>query len=262
VATIHPLAQVDSDAELAGDVVVGPFCLIEPGVQIGAGTRLESHSVIKKGTTIGEANVIGHGVVLGAGPQDRKYAGEETFLKIGNRNVFREYVTIHRATGEGNSTVLRDDNFIMAYTHIGHNGNIGNFVTIANSCALAGSVTVEDLVTIGGLAGIHQFCRIGKVAMVGGYTKVTRDVPPFMLVDGLDQEVHDINALGLRRVGIGSDERRVLHKACKLLFKSQLGLTNAIETVTRELPMTPELDYLLAFERQRQAGKNGRGNQP
>ncbi|CAN5556279.1 acyl-ACP--UDP-N-acetylglucosamine O-acyltransferase [soil metagenome] len=259
---IHPLALVDPTAELADDVTVGPYCLIEGGVKIGARTRLESHSIVKTGTTLGEDNVIGHGAVLGAGPQDRKYAGEETFLKIGDRNVFREYVTLHRATGEGNSTIVGDDNFIMAYSHVGHNGHLGNFITIANSCALAGSVTVEDMVTIGGLVGIHQFCRVGKTAMIGGYTKINRDVPPFMLVDGLDQQVHDINAIGLRRIGVTSQQRQALHKACKLIYKSNLGLTNALETVIREVPSTPEIEYLIEFERCRFNGKNGRGNQP
>ena len=232
---VHALALVDSSADLASDVEIGPFCVIEKGVVIGRGTKVESHAVIKEGTTIGEDNYICHAAILGSAPQDRKYKGEPTFLKIGNRNNIREFVTIHRAAGEGQTTLVEDDNFIMAYVHLGHNGHIGNFVTIANSVGIAGNVTVEDLVTIGGMAAIHQFCRIGKVAMVGGFTKISRDVPPFMLAEGEKQEVRDINAIGLRRIGVTPATRMALHKACKLLFKSQLGLTNAIETVKREI---------------------------
>jgi UDP-N-acetylglucosamine acyltransferase len=259
---IHPLAAVNPAAEIADDVEIGPFCIVEAGASIGPRTVMESHAVVKSNTTVGAENIIGHGVVLGAAPQDRRYAGEPTYLRIGDRNVFREYVTIHRATGEGLSTIVGDDNYIMAYSHLGHNDVIGNFVTIANSCAVAGSVTIEDMVTIGGMVGIHQFCRVGKVAMIGGFTKVTRDVPPYMLVEGPDQEIRDINAIGLRRIGVTPPTRLALHKACKLLFKSQLGLTNALETVRREVPSTEEIEYLLAFEERRFRGKNGRGDQP
>lgn len=254
--------MVDPRAELAEGVQIGPFCIIESGVVLGRGTLIGSHSVIKTGTSLGEDNMIGHGVVLGAEPQDRKFKGESSVLRIGNRNQFREYVTIHRASGEGLATVVGDDNFIMAYSHVGHNGNIGNFVTMANNCGLAGNVTVEDLVTIGGIVGIHQFCRVGRVAMIGGFTKVNRDVPPFMLCEGDKQEVRDINAIGLRRIDVSSSTRMGLHKACKLLFKSQLGLTNAIETVRREIEITPEIQYLIDFELRRFNGKNGRGDQP
>jgi UDP-N-acetylglucosamine acyltransferase len=259
---IHPLAHVDASAEIAEGVEIGPFCVVESGVIVGARTRLESHAVIKSGTSLGEENYVGHGVVLGADPQDRKYGQEQTFLRIGNRNLIREYVTIHKATGEGRATVVGDDNFLMAYSHLGHNCRLENTITIANSCAIGGHVTIEDLVTIGGIVGIHQYVRVGRVAMIGGFTKVTRDVPPYMLAEGEGQEVHDINAIGLRRQGVTPQTRLALHKACKLLFKSQLGLTNALETVRREVPMTPEVEYLIAFEERRFKGKNGRGDQP
>ncbi|MEA2553439.1 MAG: UDP-N-acetylglucosamine acyltransferase [Fimbriimonadaceae bacterium] len=258
---IHPLASVHPHAELADDVVVGPFCIVEADTQLGPGTRLEGHVTIKAGVRLGRNNVVGEGAVLGGDPQDRKYAGEPTFLAIGDNNVIREYVTIHRATGEGKATRVGNDCFIMAYCHLGHNVSIGNQVTIANSCGLAGHVTVEDLVNIGGMVGVHQFARIGKIAMVGGFTKITRDVPPFMLVDGIDERVHDINAVGLRRIGVTPESRLALHKACKLLYKSQLNLTTAMDTVKREVIITPEVEYLLAFEERRFRGKNGRGDQ-
>lgn len=253
---------MDTKAEIADDVEVGPFCFIEGDVVIGSGCRLDSHVTIKSNTTIGSNNIIAQGVILGGDPQDRKYQGEPTYLKIGDNNVLREYVTMHRATGEGKSTVVGNDCYIMAYSHLGHNVTVHDHVTIANSAGISGHVTIEELVTIGGMVGIHQWVRVGKVAMVGGFTKLTRDVPPYIMVEGPDEEIRDINAVGLRRIGVGSTDRLALHKAAKLLFKSQLGLRNALEIVRREVPMTPEVEYMLAFEERRFKGKNGRGDQP
>jgi len=261
LAKVHSTAYVDPRAELAEDVEVGPFSYVEGGAIIGAGTKLDSHATVKSGTTLGRDNFVGQGAVLGGDPQDRKYKGEPTFLKVGDRNVFREYVTVHRATGEGKSTIVGDDNYMMAYCHLGHNVVMENFVTIANNTGISGHVTIEDLVTIGGMTGVHQFCRIGKVAMIGGMSKITRDAPPFMLVEGPEQEVHDINAIGLRRIGISPQARLALHKACKLLYKSQLGLRNAMGIVQREVVITPEIQYLLDFEIRRGGGRNGRGDQ-
>lgn len=262
MAKIHAQAVVHPKAELASDVEVGPFCMIEEGVQIGAGCRLESHVAIKSGTTLGKNNLLAQGVILGGDPQDRRYAGEPTYLRIGEGNVIREYVTIHRATGEGNATVIGNDCYVMAYSHMGHNVTVEDHVTIANSAGISGHATIEELATIGGMVGIHQWVRVGRAAMVGGFTKLTRDVPPYMMVEGPDELLRDINAVGLRRLGVDSQARLALHKAAKLLFKSQLGLRNAIEIVKREVPTTPEVEYLLAFEERRFKGKNGRGDQP
>ncbi len=260
--TIHALAEVDSSAQLAENVIVGPFCVIEAGVVIGAGTRIDSHVTVRSGTTIGCGNKIGEGSVLGGDPQDRKYDGAQTFLKIGNENTIREYVTMHRASGEGNTTIVGDDNYIMAQCHLGHNVTVHNHVTIANATGVSGYCTIEDYANIGGMTGVHQFCRIGKAAMIGGFTKISRDAPPFLVTDGLEQNVLDINAIGLRRLGITPERRLALHKACKLLFKSRLGLSHAMETVRREVAMTDEVLYLLEFEERRFRGKNGRGDQP
>ncbi len=260
--TIHPLSHVDPQAELAADVVVGPFCNVEAGVIVGAGTTLDSHVTLKRGTTIGERNYFGQGSIIGGDPQDRKYKGEPTFLTIGSDNVFREYVTIHRATGEGQSTSVGNHCYLMAYCHLGHNVTVQDTVTMANSVGVSGHCFIEELATLGGMVGLHQWVRVGKVSMVGGMSGITRDVPPFMIVEGRDCEVRDINAVGLRRYGISADGRMALHKACKLLYKSQLGLTNAIETVKREITVTPEVQYLINFELRRFNGKNGRGDQP
>ena len=259
--TIHPLAYVDPKAEVADDVFVGPFCNIEAGASVGPGCVLESHVTIHKWTNIGKNNRFGPGSVIGGDPQDLKYHGEPTFLQIGDGYIFREYVTIHRAAGEGRFTTIGNDVFVMAYTHIGHNCHIHDQVTITNSAGIAGHVTIEEKANIGGMVGIHQFCRVGKSSMIGGFTKVTRDVPPFCLVEGADEAVRDINAVGLRRLGVTQDARLALHKAVKLLFKNKIGLTNALELVRNEVPMTDEVKYLIAFEERRFHGRNGRGDQ-
>jgi UDP-N-acetylglucosamine acyltransferase len=262
VGKIHKLAYVDPKAELAKDVQVGPFCNIEAGAVVGPGCVLDSHVTIKNNTTLGKNNFVGQGTVLGGDPQDRKYAGEPTFLKIGDDNILREYVTIHRGSSEGNSTVVGNDCFLMAYCHLGHDVVLHDHVTMANSVGVSGHVTIEDTVTIGGMVGIHQWVRIGKVAMIGGFGKVGRDVPPFMLFDSEEERVVDINAVGLRRFGVTQQSRLALHKACKLLFKSQLGLSNALEVVRREVGITEEIEYLMAFLERLYRGKNGRGDQP
>jgi UDP-N-acetylglucosamine acyltransferase len=253
---------VSNEAELAEDVEVGPFCLVEPGVRIGPGCRLDSHVTIKAGTTLGARNYVGQGAVLGGAPQDRRYAGEPTFVTIGDDNQIREYVTIHRATGEGKATRVGDRCFLMAFVHLGHNVTVHDDVTIANLVGVSGHVTIEEKVNIGGMTGIHQYVRIGRYAMVGGMSRIARDVPPFMLVEGVEQTVHDINAVGLRRMGVSPESRMALHKACKLLFKSQLGLSNAIATVRREVKMTPEVEEVIAFMERLYRGKSGRGDQP
>lgn len=258
---VHPSAFVDPRAELGDCVEVGPFCYVEADVVIGAATRLDSHATIKGGTVMGERNFVGQGAVIGGDPQDRKYHGEPTFLRIGNDNVFREYVTIHRATGEGKTTYVGDRCFLMAFCHLGHNVTVHDDVTMANGVGVSGHATIEELVTIGGMTGLHQFVRIGKVAMVGGMSRIVRDVPPYTLVEGMDQQVRDINAVGLRRVGVTAESRLALHKACKLLFKSQLNLTHAIETVRREVKPTPEVEEMIRFLERLFHGKNGRGDQ-
>lgn len=258
---IHPLSFVDPKAELADDAEVGPFCYVEAGAVIGAGSRLESHVTVKHNTTIGERNFFGQGSVIGGDPQDRKYKGEPTFLRIGNDNVIREYTTIHRATGEGKATVIGNNCFLMAYCHVGHNATLSDGVTMANSVALSGHVTVEELATIGGMVGVHQFVRIGRVAMVGAFGKIARDVPPFMMIDSMTEQVIDINAVGLRRIGVTQEARLALHKACKLLFKSQLSLRTALDAVKREVLQTPEVKMLVDFQERLYQGKNGRGDQ-
>lgn len=263
MAKIHPSAVVSSRAELASDVEIGPFCYIEDDVVLGPGCVLDSHATIKRYTVAGERNFFGQGVVVGGTPQDRRFGGEKSYVRIGNDCIFREYVTIHRASGEEKSTLIGDRALLMAFVHLGHNVRLEDDVTIANNVGVSGHVVIETLANIGGMTGIHQFARIGKVAMVAGMSAVVKDVPPFMITDARNkQETLDINAVGLRRMGVTAEGRMSLHKACKLLFKAQLGLTSAMELVRSEVPASVEVDYLLDFMSQVFRGKNGRANQP
>jgi UDP-N-acetylglucosamine acyltransferase len=200
--------------------------------------------------------------MLGGPTQDRKYQGEETFLIIGNRNEIREFVTIHRATGEGNATRIGDDNLIMAYVHIGHNCQIGNGISMANQLGLSGHTVVEDRVVFGGMVGVHQYVRVGKLAMIGGMSKVVQDIPPFMMADGRPTEVVGLNVLGLRRAGVGAPSRAGLKQAYRLFYRSNLNLSQAIEAVETEVEPTEEREYLLEFMKTMRQGYGGRGNWP
>lgn len=260
MAFIHPSAVVDPQAEIAADVKIGPFCYVEGNVKIGAGCLLDSHVTVKGGTTIGERNTFAQGAIIGGDPQDRKYKGEPTFLNIGDDNIIREYVTLHRATGEGKATTIGNRCFLMAFVHLGHNCTLHDDITMANNVGCAGHVTVESLVNIGGMTGVHQWTRIGRAGMVGGMARITRDVPPFCMVEG-DNRVVDINAIGLRRIGVTAESRISLHKAVKLIFRSQLSLTHALELVESEVQGSDEVDELVAYMRRLFEGKNGRGDQ-
>jgi UDP-N-acetylglucosamine acyltransferase len=257
---IHPTAVVDSTAELASDVAVGPYCVIGKDVVIGAGTTLESHIIIDSHTRIGEDCRIRQGAVLGGPPQDYKYKGEPSLLLIGNRNVIREFVTIHRATGEGEATRIGDDNMIMAYCHIGHNSWLGSGIIMANQVGISGHCLVEDRVVFGGIVGLHQFVRVGKLAMIGGMSKVVTDVPPFMMVDGRPTELVGMNVLGLRRAGIPPRVRAGLKQAFRLLYRSNLNLSQGIEAAYNEVEQSDERDYLLEFLTNIRRGYGGRQN--
>jgi UDP-N-acetylglucosamine acyltransferase len=259
---IHPTAIVDPSAELDLEVSVGPYSIIGPNVHLGRGTVLEAHVVIEPWTTLGRGCHVRTGAVLGGPPQDLKFCDEESYLIIGDRNIIREYVTIHRATGEGEATRIGDDNMIMAYCHIGHNCKIGSGISMANQAGISGHVVIEDRVVIGGMVGIHQYVRVGKLVMVGGCSKVVRDVPPFMKVDGRPTEVMDLNGVGLRRAGMTAHVRAGLKYAYRLLYRSALNLSQAIEAIESEVEPSQERDYLLDFLKTTRGGYGGRGNDP
>lgn len=256
--TSHPTAQIHPKAELAPGAEVGAYSVISEGVRVGEGTVIGAHVVVERGTIIGRNCHIFPGVVLGSAPQDNKYHGETSCLLIGDRNLIREHVTIHRATGEGQATVVGDDNMLMAYSHLGHNCKVGNQVTISNMVQVGGHTVIEDRVVVGGMSGVHQLVRIGRLAMVAGCSRVAQDVPPFCTVYGLPTKVCGLNVVGLRRAGVSPESRSALQTACRLLFRSRLGLTTALERIRAELPLSPEMLYLIEFMEGLRRGKLGR----
>ena len=260
--SIHPSATIHPGASLADDVTIGPYCIVDDDVQIGEGTHLVSHVSLLKGTRIGKNCRIWPGTVIGGPPQDHKFRGEYTLVTVGDNNVIRECVTLNRSVGEGTATRIGNDNMFMAYAHVGHNCEVGNSNTVSSYVGLSGHVRLEDNAVLGGLAGVHQFTRIGKLSMIGGCSKVNLDVPPFMTADGVPCRVIDLNKIGLRRYGVPSNIRTTLRQAYKLLYRSQLNLSQAMERIEDELESSEELEYLLKFMRGIQGGFAGRGNYP
>lgn len=255
---LHPTAEIHPSAELGQGVEVGPYAVIGPDVIIGDGSRVESHVVIEPFTRLGANCVIKSHAVLGGEPQDHKFAGERSYLIIGDHNIIREFVTLHRATGEETATVLGDHNMIMAYCHIGHNCTFGSYITMANGVGVSGHVIVEDRVVFGGMVGVHQFVKIGRLAMVGGMSKIEQDIPPFMKADGRPAEVYDVNVIGCRRAGMRDNVRAGLKQAYKLLYRSNFNVSQAIEAIEAEVAPTPERDYLLDFVQSIKYGFRGR----
>jgi UDP-N-acetylglucosamine acyltransferase len=225
---IHPTAIIDSHAELDPTVRVAPYAIIGAGVKIGANTTIASHVVIDGLTEIGENNQIFPGAAIGLEPQDLKYKGAKSQVKIGDRNRIREYVTINRATNEGEATVIGNDNLLMAYSHVGHNCQINNEVIIANNVAIAGHVSIDSMAIISGVLGIHQFVHIGRMAMVGGMSRISRDVPPYMMVEGNPARVRSLNLTGLKRRGFSNEEIRELKKAFSYLYLKAMSLNDVI----------------------------------
>jgi len=255
---VHPTAIVSPRAQLAEGVVVGPYCIVEEDARIGENTVLESHIVIKRGTQIGKnCRVFAH-CVIGHEPQDAKYKGENSRVVIGDNNIFREMVTIHRATGEGEATIIGHNNMFMAYVHLGHNCIVGDNNMLSNSTGVSGHVTIEDRVVVGGFVGIHQFVHIGKMAMVGGLSKVVQDVPPFGMADGRPARTRGLNTRGMRRNGITPEQRTQISTAFKLLYRSGLNTTQAMERIRAEVPRSEPLDYLTSFLDRVREGRLGR----
>ena len=254
--TIHPTAIVHPDAELAEDVEVGPFSIIEGTVKIGSRTRIGARVSIEGYTTLGEDNEIFTGAVVGSRTQDKKFKGGTSYLKIGDRNKIREYVTLNPGTKEGAETVIGNDNLLMAYSHVAHDCIIYNGTILANSATLAGHVILEDKAIIGGLSAIHQFVRIGTLALIGGCSKVTQDVPPFMIADGHPARVYALNVVGLDRAGYSKEEKTFIRKALKIIFRSGLTLKNAMLKLEEEnrAHAYPSYDILAGFLKNSERG--------
>ncbi len=251
---LHPTAIIHKGTKLAEDVEVGPYSIIDESVTIGQGTVIGPHCVIEGRTTIGENCRIFTGAVVGSIPQDLKYRGEKSFLKVGNNNIIREYVTINPGTGEGGETSIGDGNLLMAYAHVAHDCKIGNGVIIANVGTLAGHVTIGDKAIVGGLAAIHQFVRVGIISIIGGCSKVVQDVPPYSTVDGHPTRVYGLNSIGLKRAGIPKESISSLKRAFRILFHSGLSLNTALERIDREAEKCPELSVLIDFMKTSERG--------
>lgn len=243
---IHPTAVISAKAELAPSVQVGAYAVIGEQVKIGPHTTVGSHVVIEGPTEIGANNRIFPGAVIGLEPQDLKYQGANSWVKIGDNNLIREYVTINRATGEGEVTEIGNQILLMAYVHIAHNCFIGDEAVIANNVALAGHVHIEEKVTIGGVLGIHQFVHIGQLAMVGGMSRIDRDVPPYMLVAGNPARIRSLNLTGLKRRGYDSEDIAQLKKAFRILYRSGYRLEDALLALD-SLPPSETLSHLYHF---------------
>jgi UDP-N-acetylglucosamine acyltransferase len=238
---------VHAGARLGAGVRIGPNTLVGPDVVIGDGTSVGANCLIEGWTEIGSDNRIFHCVVIGSEPQDFKYSGEKAYVRIGDRNTIREFVTVHRATGEGTETLVGDDNYIMAYVHIAHNCTVGNRTVLSNAVNMAGHVTIEDNAAVSGLSVIHQFVRIGAYSYTGGGSRVAMDVVPYIKVAGNPPVVNGLNTVGLQRNGFSAESIAVLKKAYRLLFRSELNVAQAVEQMKRDLPPTDEIKYLIDF---------------
>ncbi|HEV8645798.1 MAG TPA: acyl-ACP--UDP-N-acetylglucosamine O-acyltransferase [Burkholderiales bacterium] len=245
---IHPTAIVHKDAKLAPDVEVGPFSIIGAHVEIGSATSIGAHTMIAGRTRIGTNNRIFHHVVLGEIPQDKKYAGEPTTLEIGNGNTIREFCAFHTGTAQdAGVTRLGDDNWVMAYVHLAHDCIVGSHTILANCAQLAGHVLVGDYAIVGGLTGVHQFCRIGAHAITGAGTVVLADVPPYVTAMGNTAEPHGINSEGLRRRGFSAEVINNIRRAYKTLYKSGLTLDEAKRALREQAAACREVAILMDF---------------
>lgn len=242
---IHPTAVIHPLANLHPTVQIGPYAIIGENVKIGADTSIGAHVVIEGPTEIGVGNRIFAGAIIGSEPQDLKYKGGESWVKIGNYNQIREYVTINRATGEDEVTQLGDHNLLMAYAHVAHNCIIENEVIIANSVALAGHIHIESKARISGVLGVHQFVHIGSLAMVGGMSRIERDVPPFAIVEGNPARVRSLNLIGLQRSGLSTEDLSQLKKAFRLIYRSEMSFTEAL----KQLELVSENSFVQHFYR-------------
>jgi len=252
---IHQTAVVDENADVHESADIGPYCVVGAGVVLGAGVKLHSHVVIEGKTEIGEGTEVYPFTSIGLPPQDMKYGGQDTGVRIGTNNLIREYVTIHRASVDGDGlTEIGDSCFIMAYSHIAHDCKVGNGVIMANAATLAGHVEVGDHAVIGGIVAIHQFTRVGDYAMVGGFSGVGQDVPPYMMASGPRAKLFGLNVVGLKRHGFSDEAIADLKKAYRILFRGKGTLKQAIRKVQEEVPYTDEIGHLIEFINQNKRG--------
>ncbi len=245
---IHPTAIVHPDAQLSDNVTVGPFAFIGPHVKLGAGCVVEHHATVDGFTEMGEDNQIYPYAYIGAQTHDLKYKGGTCYLKIGARNIFREYVTIHTATQDGESTVIGNDNYGLAFSHIGHNCVVKNNVIISAQVAIGGHVVIGNHANIGGNSAIHQFCKVGDYAMLGGQSFLKKDLPPFILACGVPAYARTFNRVGMTRKGFSEEERSFVKSVFKCMYESNLNRSQALEIIMRETgKFKPIADMFINF---------------
>jgi UDP-N-acetylglucosamine acyltransferase len=252
--TIHSTALVDPEARIAPDVVVGPYCVIGPDVSIAAGCRLQNHVAICGPVKIGAGNRFYSFCSIGQQSQDLKYDREPTYLEIGDNNCFREFVTVNRATAAGSVTRVGNRGNFLAYSHIAHDCVVEDNVIFSNNGTLAGHVLVQQYAIVGGLTAIHQFCRIGKFAILGGCSKIVQDVPPFMIADGNPAVVRGVNIVGLERHNVSPQVIRVLKESYRILYRSDLNTKQAVAELDRNFSDVPEVRELVEFIQQSERG--------
>jgi UDP-N-acetylglucosamine acyltransferase len=244
--SVDPTARVAPEADLAPDVEVGPGVIIEGPSRIGTGTRILAHAYIGPHTTIGEGNLIGFGAIIGYEPQDYAFTGEESYTVIGDHNIIREYATIHRGTKPGSATRVGSHNFLMALSHLAHNAQVGNHVIVVNGALVGGYVEVADRAFISANCVIHQFCRVGTLALMRGGSRTSRDVPPYSIIDET-HIVRGVNLVGLKRAGFTSAQITPLRQAFRVLFARRGNLTRDLARLEAEVPLTPEVSHLIEF---------------
>jgi UDP-N-acetylglucosamine acyltransferase len=254
-ARIHPSAVVEPGAQLGADADIGPFAYVGAGVTLGDGTRLHHHASVEGFTTLGAACEVFPYACIGGKTQDLKYKGGRPGLRAGDRNVFREYVTVHAATNDGDCTVLGSDNAVLAYSHIAHDCVLGNHIVMSNAVSMAGHVTVQDHVVIGGAAGIHQFCRIGAHAMLSAMAKLVHDLPPYFIADGTPAAVRAFNKVGLERRGYTPEQIERVKQIFRILYREHLNRTQALEKLAGHPQVaTGEFQCVLNFARASERG--------
>ena len=251
---VHPTAIVHPKANIGEGCDIGPYCVIGEHVTLGPGCRLHSHVVVDGHTTVGSNNEIFPFAAIGLKSQDLKWKGGLTRTVIGDNNTFRESVTINSATSDGEVTTVGSNNHILACCHIAHNSTLGDYIIMSNFASMAGHVTIEDRAVLGGMAAIHQFCRIGKMSISGGCAKIVQDVPPFMLADGNPATIRTVNKIGMERHGVSEEAQAALRQAYKILFREGLTIPNAISKVESELPGLAEIQHLVKFLRSSERG--------
>jgi len=244
---IHPTAIISPDAEIAADVEIGAFAIVGEGCVIGAGSVIAPRATLERNVTLGRSVKVGMGSILGGAPQDLKYAGEETSVEIDDGTIIREYVTVNRGTSHSFKTTVGKNCLLMTYVHIGHDCRVGNSVILSNVVQLAGHVTIEDKAILSGLSAVHQFARIGRQSFIGGMSRVSKDIPPFLKAVGNPVKLYGLNTIGLQRSGMDEETILELKRVYRLLFRSDLNVTQAIERVLAEIEPLPEVKELIRF---------------